>query len=150
MLGGQLPHDPAHRVDDVRLAAAVGADDAGEIAWEVDLGRIDEGFEAGELDLGQPHLMISSVCALAFRRWRCGVEQYAGDAHQATRDLCESRARARLHDPHADPGVHLSLPADRTTGLRDARSGVRAGPAVRGAQLAESLPLGVPGPGRLA
>ena len=45
-------------VDDVRLAAAVRADDAGEIAGEADGGGIDEGFEAGELDLGQPHLWL--------------------------------------------------------------------------------------------
>ena len=60
MLGGQLAHDPAHGVDDIRLAAAVGTDDTGEIAGESYLCGIDEGLEAGELDLGQPHLRISS------------------------------------------------------------------------------------------
>ncbi len=58
MFRGQLTHDPAHGVDDVRLAAAVGADDAGEITGEGDVGGIDEGLETGELDLGQPHLLI--------------------------------------------------------------------------------------------
>jgi hypothetical protein len=46
--------------NDVRLAAPVGADDAGQIAGERDLGGIDEGFEACELDLGQPHLNVRS------------------------------------------------------------------------------------------
>src|SRR6266702_1305511 len=53
MLRGQLAHHPAHGVDDIRLAAPVRADDSGEIAGKADLGRIYEGFETGELDLGQ-------------------------------------------------------------------------------------------------
>ena len=61
VLGGELSHHPADRVDDVGFSAAVRPYDTGEIAGEIDVGRIDEGFEAGELDLGQPHLMISSV-----------------------------------------------------------------------------------------
>ncbi len=58
MLGGQLTHDPTHRVDDIRLAAAVRADDAGEVLGEVDGRRIDERLEAGEFDLRQAHLLI--------------------------------------------------------------------------------------------
>ena len=42
---------PAHGVDDVRLAAAVGSDDADELAGRADRRRIDERLEAGELDL---------------------------------------------------------------------------------------------------
>ena len=37
VLGGELAHDPAHGVDDVGLAAAVGPDDAGEITGETDV-----------------------------------------------------------------------------------------------------------------
>src|SRR5256885_10640812 len=55
MLGGQFAHHPAYGVDDVRLAAAVRADDTGEITREADLCGIDEGLEAGQLDPGQPH-----------------------------------------------------------------------------------------------
>src|SRR6185437_3194495 len=56
VLGGKLTHDPAHGVDDVRLTAAVGTDNAREVAGEGDLGGIYEGLETCELDLGQPHL----------------------------------------------------------------------------------------------
>ena len=47
---GTLPHHPAHRVDDVGLAASVGSDHPDEIAGEVDRDRIDERLEAGEPD----------------------------------------------------------------------------------------------------
>jgi hypothetical protein len=46
---------PANRVDDVRLAAAVGTDDADELSRRGDGGRIDERLETGELDLGEAH-----------------------------------------------------------------------------------------------
>ena len=42
VLGRQLAHDPAHGVDDVRLAAAVRADDTGEIARKSDRRRVGE------------------------------------------------------------------------------------------------------------
>ena len=44
---------PAHGVDHVRLAAAIGADNADELAGGGDAGRIDERLEAGQLDLSQ-------------------------------------------------------------------------------------------------
>jgi hypothetical protein len=47
---------PAHRVDDVGLAASVRADDPDQLPGDVDGGGIDEGFEAGELDLCEAHL----------------------------------------------------------------------------------------------
>src|SRR5262249_28663122 len=37
MFRGELTHDPAHGVDDVRLAAAVGPDDSGQITGEGDV-----------------------------------------------------------------------------------------------------------------
>src|SRR6185312_4209207 len=46
---------PAHRVDDVGLAAAIGADDADELSRRRDRRGIDERLEAGELDLGEAH-----------------------------------------------------------------------------------------------
>ena len=61
VLGGQLAHDPAHGVDDVRLAAAVGPDDAGEIAGKADRGGIGERLESGDFDLGQAHLFFRAV-----------------------------------------------------------------------------------------
>ena len=42
VLGGYLAHYPAHGVYDVRLAATVGADDPGQVAWQVDRGRVHE------------------------------------------------------------------------------------------------------------
>ncbi len=53
-----LAEYPAHRVDDVGLAAAVGADHADEVAGEVHAGRVHEGLETGQLDLGQAHRTI--------------------------------------------------------------------------------------------
>jgi hypothetical protein len=49
----RLAQHPADRVDDVGLAAAVGADDADELAGRRDGGRVDERLEPGELDLGE-------------------------------------------------------------------------------------------------
>ncbi len=48
-----LAQHPAHGVDHVRLAAAVRADDADELAGRCDGRGIDERFETGELDLGE-------------------------------------------------------------------------------------------------
>ncbi len=53
--GRAFAHHPAHRVDDVRLAAAVRTDDAGHVGRQVQRGRIDEGLEAGQLDGRQAH-----------------------------------------------------------------------------------------------
>ncbi len=55
MLGGDLAHDPAHGVDDVRLAATVRTDDARQIAWEIHRGRVHERLEPGQLDLIESH-----------------------------------------------------------------------------------------------
>ncbi len=41
-----LAHHPAQRFDEVRLAAAVGPDDAGEAGLDQDVRRLDEGLEA--------------------------------------------------------------------------------------------------------
>ncbi|OIR00944.1 hypothetical protein GALL_170850 [mine drainage metagenome] len=49
---------PAHRVDDVGLAAAVGADHADQLAGEQHRGGIDEGLESGEFELGQAHVSV--------------------------------------------------------------------------------------------
>ena len=51
--GLRFAEHPAHGVDHVGLAAAVRADDADELSGRADGGGIDEGLEAGELDLGE-------------------------------------------------------------------------------------------------
>ena len=43
------------RLDEVRLAAAVGADDAGHAGLDGELRRIDEGLEAGEPEFVELH-----------------------------------------------------------------------------------------------
>jgi 7-cyano-7-deazaguanine reductase len=55
MLGGGLAHHPHHRVDDVRLPAAIGADYAGEISGQMKGRGVDKGFEARKLDFGNSH-----------------------------------------------------------------------------------------------
>ncbi|KAG1395420.1 hypothetical protein G6F59_014006 [Rhizopus arrhizus] len=53
--GRTFAHDPAHGVDDVRLAAAIGPHHAGHVGRQVQGGRIDERLEAGQLDRGKTH-----------------------------------------------------------------------------------------------
>src|SRR6185437_9518251 len=53
--GRALAHHPADRVDDVGLAATVGADDAGEVGREMQHRRIYEGLETGQLDGRKAH-----------------------------------------------------------------------------------------------
>ena len=55
LLGGGLAHHPLHRLDEVRLAAAVGPDDAGHAGLDGELRRIDEGLEAGEPEFVELH-----------------------------------------------------------------------------------------------
>jgi hypothetical protein len=55
LLGRAFAHDPAHRVDDVGLSAAIGADHGAPVAGEGDRRRVDERFEPCELDLLEPH-----------------------------------------------------------------------------------------------
>ena len=55
LLGRGLAHHPLHGFDEVRLAAAVGADDAGHAGLDGELRRIDEGLEAGEPEFVELH-----------------------------------------------------------------------------------------------
>ena len=55
-LSAQLPrralsHHPAHGIDDVGLAAAVGPDDPDQVSREFDRDRVDERLETGEPDI---------------------------------------------------------------------------------------------------
>jgi hypothetical protein len=52
-LGRGLAHGPAQGLHQVRLAAAVGADDPGQAGIDQQFGRIDEGLEAGETEFGE-------------------------------------------------------------------------------------------------
>ncbi len=54
-LGRVLAHHPAQRLDQIRFAAAIGADDPGQAGLDRELGRIDEGLEAAEAELREMH-----------------------------------------------------------------------------------------------
>src|SRR5690606_23153158 len=53
-------HHPAQRLDEVRLAAAVRPDDAGQSALDDEFGGIDEGLEAEEPQPGELHARNSA------------------------------------------------------------------------------------------
>ncbi len=53
--GGAFAHHPAHGVDDIGFAAAVGTDHAHQIAGQVQGGGVHEGLETGQFDFGQTH-----------------------------------------------------------------------------------------------
>ena len=55
LAGLRLAEHPAHRVDDVRLAAAVGPDHADEPARQLEMRRLGERLEARQLDRIQAH-----------------------------------------------------------------------------------------------
>ena len=48
LLGGCFAHHPFQRLDKVRLAAAVGADDPGQTGIDLQRRRFDEGFETAQ------------------------------------------------------------------------------------------------------
>jgi hypothetical protein len=54
-LAGALAEDPLDRVNDVALAAAVGADDRGHRFGEGELGAVGEALEAVEREFGEAH-----------------------------------------------------------------------------------------------
>ena len=60
-LVGGLAHDPAHRLHQIRLAAAVGADDTGQSGFDDKIGRFDEGFEADQAKPRELHARLMSV-----------------------------------------------------------------------------------------
>src|SRR5690606_28173005 len=55
VLGRAFTHHPAHGVDDIGLATAVGAYDCAQVAGEVYRGGINKGFESGEFNTFQTH-----------------------------------------------------------------------------------------------
>ena len=60
-LGRVLAHRPTQRLDEIRFAATVGADDAGHADIDDELGGVDEGLEAAE----------TKLCELHFDEARC-------------------------------------------------------------------------------
>ncbi len=72
LLGRRLAHHPLHGFDEVRLAAAVGADDAGHAGLDGELRRIDEGLEAGEPEFVELHHLHHAEGLLTSRACRTG------------------------------------------------------------------------------
>jgi hypothetical protein len=54
-LVGRFAHDPAQRLDQVRFAAAVGADHAGQPGFDQEISWLDEGLEAEQAQSRQFH-----------------------------------------------------------------------------------------------
>src|SRR3546814_3331853 len=54
-LGRGFAHGPAQGLDEVRLAAAVGADDAGDAGLDDQLGGVDERLESAQTKLVELH-----------------------------------------------------------------------------------------------
>jgi len=50
-----LAHDPAQRLDQIGLAAAVRADHTGQPVLDQEIGRLDEGLEAEQAQLVELH-----------------------------------------------------------------------------------------------
>jgi hypothetical protein len=55
MLGRLLAHDPADRIDDVRLTAAIWTHHPGNGVFEGQDGPVNERFETANLDASYPH-----------------------------------------------------------------------------------------------
>jgi hypothetical protein len=53
-------HYPAHRLKQVRLAAAVGSDNTGQPVRDHQIGRVDKAFETIEPEPGKPHAACPS------------------------------------------------------------------------------------------
>ena len=51
LLGRGFTHDPAHGIDDIRLAAAIGANNANKFTGELNGGRVDKGLETRNFEL---------------------------------------------------------------------------------------------------
>ncbi len=64
-----LAHDPAHGIDKIGFAAAIRPDDPGQPGFDQEIGRLDEGLEAGEVKPGEFHgaaLMLRNPRLRAF------------------------------------------------------------------------------------
>ena len=110
-LVGSFAHDPAHGLDQIRLAAAVRADDAGQSGFDRKVGRFDEGFEADQAQPRELHSgLISSPLAAAakgiiVRLTPLGVSNSAASARRMNRHGRERNSAAAFSQ--------LSLSRDR-------------------------------------
>ena len=107
-------HHPAHGVDDVGFAAAVGADDRGQVGRQVQRGRIDEGFETRQLDGAQTH-------------GRSALGIIGGAPPRLPRAAVPAAARIGQREPASISAAPAATMRDcPAAGLAAARSGARA------------------------
>ncbi len=64
-LVGRFAHHPAHGFDQIGLAAAVGADDAGQPRLDLKIGRFNEGLEADQTQPRKLHSRVISILLAA-------------------------------------------------------------------------------------
>ena len=155
LAGLAFAQHPAHRVHDVGLAAAVGADHADTLAGQLEGGGFGEGLEAGELDLVEAH-GVGLRAAAAGRDRRSQVLDSSGKTRtnpwaRARRRMIPSRpsadCRRCTRPPLAMPSKSLPLqPADPARGPRHAAFGAeQAARRVRQPGPRTRLPDPVPG-----
>ena len=69
-----LAHDPAQRLEQVRLATTVGADNTRQTRRDQQIGRIDKAFEAGQPESGKLQMPVPALipvyCAIFVRSGR--------------------------------------------------------------------------------
>ena len=70
MLGGRFPQHPAYCINNVRLAATVGANNADELSGHRYMRRIDKRLESSELDFSKAQffLLCRVIIGRKFRR----------------------------------------------------------------------------------
>ena len=139
MLGRSLAEHPAHRVDDVRFAAAVGADDADELAGSGNASGIYERLEAGEVDLGEAHcfaaVRVDERFIIELKNQRVILtdlllpnprsKPLMPSKPTKTLETFANPAPGRDYRIHMEiPGVHVPVSEDRAAGFRDARCSI--------------------------
>ena len=82
--GAGFAHHPTDRFEQVRFAAAIGADDAGQPGFDAEFSGFDEAFETGQ---AQPlYLHRGAPCSLPNRSWcNLGVTYPPCSRHAARR-----------------------------------------------------------------
>jgi 7-cyano-7-deazaguanine reductase len=100
---------PAHGVDDVRLAAAVRPDHAGQLAGKQHGGRLDEGLETGDLEFGETHLEWKAGTGIRTAAEKASVDYNGapGDPGASRFTDTDSRIRRKLKSRRWRDGVNI-------------------------------------------
>jgi hypothetical protein len=118
-----LAHDPAHRLDQVGLAATVRPDHAGQTGFDLKVGRFDEGLEADQAQPRELHAGIKSIplsaaakgIILGSRRVHtsAGAWNRAASARRMNRRVRKRNRVAALSRPSPWPAFRQDRPAGR-------------------------------------